>query len=196
MSANRYTTNPLTGRTIRVGGPTFNQLVMEAYDYIDGRLVRRAIAPLPSAKQDSYLNVETGRMVQWGTRTYFSLIQAGYEIIEDYYLIPSRFATVAWIDPSLLHIQDTQVRLERLNFALLRQHLFIRRFGQFIEQRRHQADNQQWVDNQQREAQLRRLTELNIALCRECQMPVNLNELPANGLCEDCGKEIDHSHEV
>jgi hypothetical protein len=95
MSTNSYTTNPLTGRTIRVGGPTFNQIVMEAYDYIDGRLVRRAPAPLPPAERDSYLNVETGRMVQWGTRTYFSLIQAGYELIEDYYLVPPRYATVA-----------------------------------------------------------------------------------------------------
>ncbi|GBB93004.1 hypothetical protein RclHR1_20990008 [Rhizophagus clarus] len=38
MSANRYTINPLTGRTIRVGGLTFNQLVIEAYDYLDSGL--------------------------------------------------------------------------------------------------------------------------------------------------------------
>ena len=118
MSANRYTTNPLTGWTIRVDGPTFNQLVMEAYDYIDGRLVRRATAPPPVAwEQRSYLNIDTGRMVQWGTRTYFSLIQAGYEIIEDYYLVSPRFATVAWRDSSLLDAYNNEYRLENLNQA-------------------------------------------------------------------------------
>lgn len=182
MSTNSYTTNPLTGRTIRIGGPTFNQLVMEAYDYIDGRLVRRATAPPPPAERHSYLNIETGRMIQWGTRSYFMLIRdAGYEIIEDYYLVPPRYATVAWRDRSLLHIQDTQTRLDALIQA--RNNLFNRTFG-FVEQRQGEADN--W----QQEAQLRRLTELNIALCRECQMPVSLNELPESGLCEDCGKEI------
>src|SRR5215469_16354942 len=111
MSANRYTTNPLTGRTIRVGGPTFNQLVMEAYDYIDGRLVRRATAPPLPVERPSYLNIETGRMVQWSTRTYASLIQAGYDIIEDYYLVPPRFVTVAWRNPSLLRVSGAQARL-------------------------------------------------------------------------------------
>ena len=187
MSTNSYTTNPLTGRTIRVGGPTFNQLVMGAYDYIDGRLVRRATAPSPPAEPRNYLNVETGRMVQWGTRTYFMLIRdAGYEIIEDYYLVPPRFAFVAWRSPSLLRAYNTEQRIEALDEALDRLHheIELEATHQFVEPRQSRADNQQ------REAQLRRLTELNIALCRECQMPVNLNELPENGLCEDCSKEI------
>ncbi|CAB4419733.1 unnamed protein product [Rhizophagus irregularis] len=34
---NNYTRNPLTGRVIRIGRNTFNQLVMDAYDFIGGR---------------------------------------------------------------------------------------------------------------------------------------------------------------
>ena len=129
MSTISYTTNPLTGRTIRVGGPTFNQLVMEAYDYLDGRLVRRANAP-PPRERESYLNIETGRIVQYGTRTYFSLIHnAGYEIIEDYYLVPPRLATIAEHYPNFLRIQDTQVRMERLNHELNMAEIFQRRIG-------------------------------------------------------------------
>lgn len=83
----RYTTNPLTGRPIRINGPTYNRLIIEAYDHIDGRLIRRAGAPSPPQDPPQYLNVSTGRMVQYGTRTYFGLIDAGYELIEDYYLV-------------------------------------------------------------------------------------------------------------
>ena len=118
MSANRYTTNPLTGRTIRVGGSVFNRLVLEGYDYLDSGLVRRATAPpLPSVRE-SYLNVDTGRMVQFGTRTYYYLIQrAMYEIIEDYYLVPPRYAEIVQSNPSLLYLQDTQIRREYLETA-------------------------------------------------------------------------------
>ena len=31
--------NPKTGRTIRVGGNTYNRLVIMAYDFINGELV-------------------------------------------------------------------------------------------------------------------------------------------------------------
>ena len=169
-------------------------------DLIDDGLVRRATAPPPLAEIHSYFNTETGRMVQWGSRTYYYLIrEAGYEIIEDYYLVPPRFVTVAQKDPSLLYWQDNQYRLELLEQALER-HRYkieleavcqfrvhnleweIEATRQFFEQRQREADNLQ-------EAQLRRLTELNIALCKECQMPVSLNELPESGLCEDCSKE-------
>ena len=194
MSANRYTTNPLTGRTIRVGSSTFNQLVLEAYDYLDSGLVRRATAPPPPSVRGSYLNVSTGRMVQFGTRTYYNLIRMGdYEIIEDYYLVPPRYAEIAQSNPSLLYLQDTQVRLDYLETArnITVHHAEWERLNpsyrqvveesrQFTRQRRREA---------QREEQSRRLAELNIALCRECQMPVNLNELPESGLCEDCSKE-------
>jgi hypothetical protein len=39
--SNTYTINPLTGRLVRIGGNTFNQLVIESHDFIDGRLVLR-----------------------------------------------------------------------------------------------------------------------------------------------------------
>src|SRR5579884_1553498 len=118
MSANRYTTNPLIGRTIHVGGSTFNQLVLEGYDYLDSGLVRRATAPPLTDSRESYLNIDTGRMVQFGTRTYYYLIQRTmYEIIEDYYLVPPRYAEIAQSNPSLLYLQDTQVRLDYLETA-------------------------------------------------------------------------------
>ena len=33
--------NPLTGRAIQIGGATYNQLIISAYDHINGELVRR-----------------------------------------------------------------------------------------------------------------------------------------------------------
>ncbi|GET00655.1 hypothetical protein RCL_jg1102.t1 [Rhizophagus clarus] len=195
MSANRYTINPLTGRTIRVGGPTFNQLVIEAYDYLNSGLVRRATAPPLTEVRQSYLNIETGRMVQYGTRTYFHLIQhVGYEIIEDYYLVPPRYVEIAQSNPSLLYWQDTPRRLELLETAITNRINFYAEWNQRNpDYRQRVEETRQFVERRQREtqqeAQLRRLAELNIALCKECQMPVNLNKLPENGLCEDCSKE-------
>jgi hypothetical protein len=216
MSTNhRYTTNPLTGRTIRVGGQTFNQLVMESFDYLDGRLVRRANAP-PLREREIYLNIDTGREVQFGTRTYFHLIQnAGYEIIEDYYLVPPRLAVVADYNRDILHIQNTQERLERLNHEQNMFEIYQRRIGRpdlslidILE--RFDADTEIWRqvfdrlvenliptaeqerarENRQQEAQLARLTDLNLALCKRCLLPVKLDELPENGLCEDCNQEV------
>ncbi|GES84675.1 hypothetical protein RCL_jg25470.t1 [Rhizophagus clarus] len=92
MSVNRYITNLLTGRTIRIG----------------------------KAKQ-SYLNIETRHIVQFKARTYFHLVQkAGYELIKDYYLVPSRYVKIAQHTLSLLYLQDTQAKLENLNTVLNR----------------------------------------------------------------------------
>jgi hypothetical protein len=231
MSTNhRYTTNPLTGRTIRVGGQTFNQLVMESFDYLDGRLVRRANAP-PLREREIYLNIDTGREVQFGTRTYFDLIRnAGYEIIEDYYLVPPRLAEVAQYNPDILHIQNTQTRLERLYEELERNPDYYnvldlpvfqgtledgiptfhgsreelarafniqleeldRRWTNFLRERGvdRRFANIQRGPNDIQQSQLARLTELNLALCDNCRMPVKLDELPENGLCEDCNQEV------
>jgi hypothetical protein len=200
MNTNRYTTNPITGRRIRVGGITFNQLVMDAYDYIDNGLVRRATAPPLPAERESYLNTETGRMVQWGTRTYYFLIQhEGYEIVEDYYLVHPRYAEVAQRNLSILHIQNTQVRIEHLERARIQERaqererdeavlLELDRFLNAVEQDSEQRQRER--DARQQEAQLARLADLNLALCQECQFPIKLDELPENGLCEDCNKEI------
>ncbi|GBB99187.1 hypothetical protein RclHR1_03440020 [Rhizophagus clarus] len=193
LSLDTYTINPLTGRTIRIGSSTFNQLVIEAYDYLDSRLVRRATAPQLTEAKQSYLNIETGRMVQYRTRTYFYLIQRAYEIIEDYYLVPPRFVEITQSYPFLLYLQDTQRRLEFLDVALRRVNFYAERDRLNSNYRRIVKESRQFVERRQREtqqeAQLKKLTELNIVLCKECQMPVNLNKLPESGLCEDCSKE-------
>ena len=90
---NTYINNSLTGRQIRVVGNVFNRLIVESHDFIDGRLVlRQDMSPPQDPPQ--YLNVNTGRMVRHGTRTYFGLIEDDYEIIDDYYLIHSEDAVV------------------------------------------------------------------------------------------------------
>lgn len=157
---NNYTRNPLTGRVIRIGGNTFNQLVMDAYDFIGGRLVRRQNAP-PPLEVPRYFNIDTGRMVRYGTRTYFSLINAGYEFVEDYYLVPSRLVEVAISSPHILreNPQNAGNRLEQMA---------VERRGYILEEF-HRA----------------RLEQINLELCRECLMPENPNEL-AEGLCREC----------
>jgi hypothetical protein len=89
-----YTTNPLTGRQIQVNGTTFNRLFVEGYDYIDGRLVRRQNAP-PIQRRYEYINIETGRIVREGSRTFRYLMRLGYHTLWDsinednYYIISS-----------------------------------------------------------------------------------------------------------
>lgn len=88
----QYTVNPLTARPIRIGGPTFNQLIIEAYDFLDGRLVRRVTAGSPPSVPRQYYNVRTGRMVQEGSRTFQLLTNfGGYNVEENYYLIPPSY---------------------------------------------------------------------------------------------------------
>ncbi|GBC15482.1 hypothetical protein RIR_jg39840.t1 [Rhizophagus irregularis DAOM 181602=DAOM 197198] len=62
---------------------------MESHDYIDGRLVRRQTVPPPPQEQPVYLNTDTGRYIQHGTRTYHRLVESDYEVVEDYYLVHS-----------------------------------------------------------------------------------------------------------
>ena len=81
-----FVTNPLTGRIIQVGGTTFNWLIFDAYDYINGVLVRREGAP-PIPPRDYYYNILTGRRILAGSRRYYKLIRADWDIEEDYYLI-------------------------------------------------------------------------------------------------------------
>src|SRR5271165_2326580 len=79
--------NPLTGRTIRIGGSVYNQLLFDAYDHINGELVQRETAPRLSPRQ-YYLNTETNRLIYARSRRCFELMRAGWDIEEDYYLIP------------------------------------------------------------------------------------------------------------
>ena len=95
--------------------------------------------------------------------------------------------------PSLLYLHGTQRRLEHIDVALRRVNFYAERNWLNPDYRQRVEETRQFVERRQREtqqeAQLRRLAELNIALCKECQMPVNLNTLPESGLCEDCSKE-------
>ena len=124
------TINPETGRIIRIGGATFNQLIFDAYDFINGELVRRATAP-PARIPERYFNVETGRIVRYGTRRYFEYINAGWEIEDDYYLIPpdwnveyrapARQPAVSTVDQLLDRHRD---RLAELNISLCKECLY------------------------------------------------------------------------
>ena len=58
--ARTFITNPLTGRIIQLGEITFNRLTFDAYDYINGELVRKESA-LPIPSRDYYYNILTGK---------------------------------------------------------------------------------------------------------------------------------------
>src|SRR3989337_1282533 len=87
MTRRNTVINPLSGRAIQISGNTYNQLVITAYDHINGELVRRESAP-PLPFRRYYLNIETGRSILVGSRRYNEYINAGWKILEDYYLIP------------------------------------------------------------------------------------------------------------
>jgi hypothetical protein len=96
----RVVNNPLTGRPIKIGGIVFNQLVFDAYDFINGELVRRGSAP-PIPPRQYYYNTVTSRRILAGSRRYHELINANWEIEEDYYLIPPSHQEV------IQHIPET-----------------------------------------------------------------------------------------
>jgi hypothetical protein len=85
-NTNQYVTNPLTGRIIRMGGPTFCRLLYHDCDFINGELIQRNNTP--PIQEARYLNTETNRLITFGSRRYHQLIHAGWEIENDYYLTP------------------------------------------------------------------------------------------------------------
>jgi len=87
MTENRYITNPETGREIRVGGVTFCQLLFSSYDFINEEFVRRETAP-PQVPRRHFFNTQTNRLIRAGSRRYHEYIRAGWEIEDDYYLVP------------------------------------------------------------------------------------------------------------
>jgi hypothetical protein len=147
MNDNRYTINPLTGRSIRIGSPTYCRLVIEAYDFINGHLIRRNTAP-PLPTRPSYLNTETNRLITFGTRRYYQLLRAGWEIEEDYYLVPP----------------ERSVEYQ----AILAQ----------IENEATPLTYEQLIDRHKD-----RLAELNITLCKDCLIPIKIED---GGHCEQC----------
>jgi len=134
MPQTYYTINPLTGRRIKVGGDVFNQLTFTAYDFINEELIRRASAP-PIPPRQYFLNTETGCTILACSRRYRELISAGWDIEDDYYLIPPyRFAkTMARINqeaermrPPMLPTYENIMaehgeRLANLNISLCRE---------------------------------------------------------------------------
>src|ERR1041385_3854943 len=106
-------TNPLTGRTIQIGGFVYNQLLFEAYDHINGELVRRETAPRLAPRQ-YYLNTETNRLIYARSRRYFELMRAGWDIKEDYYLIPpwrSASSMDASVEGSSAEVASSRIRI-------------------------------------------------------------------------------------
>jgi hypothetical protein len=149
--------NPLTGRTIQIGGSVYNQLLFDAYDHINSELVRRETAPPPSPRQ-YYLNTETNQLIYACGRRYFELMRNGWEIEEDYYLIPP------W------RSVETQAILARA------ERKFTRRL----------SNNTPLSYEQIMETHRDRLVELNITLCKNCLIPIKLEERPEHEYCNDC----------
>ena len=144
--ARTFVTNPLTGRIIQVEGTVFNWLIFDAYDYINGVLVRREGAP-PIPPRDYYYNILTGRRILAGSRRYYELIRANWDIEEDYYLIPP------WM--------EDDVAQEIINGDRRRN----------LPQRERPVT---YEDIMNRHGNT--LANLNISLCRECFYPLKLED--------------------
>ena len=159
---NNYIINPDTGQLIRIGGVTFQQLVFTYYDFINGELIRRASAP-PPATRYYYYNVETGRLIRAGSRRYQELINNGWNIEEYYYLMPP------WVVTSNNN-DDIQQTLDTVQEA-----------GNFIYQRNQQQRPLTYENIMVRYKD--KLDNINISLCRECFIPIEIEE---DKYCTDC----------
>ena len=161
MSETMYAINPETGRRIRVGGVTFNHLIFTSHDFINGELVRRATAPLPTPRQ-YFLNTQTNRLIQAGSRRYQEMIRGGWDIIEDYYLIPPGDL----VAETIAMVQD---------------------LGNEIARRRRNVDaNRPPTYEEIMDRHRDRLTDLNISLCRECFIPIKKENNTTTEYCEGC----------
>ena len=143
MSETMHVVNPETGRRIQVGGVTFNHLIFTSYDFINEELVRRATAPPPTPRQ-YFLNTQTNRLIQASSRRYHKMIRTGWDIIEDYYLIPPGEP----VAETIAMVQD---------------------LGNEIARRRRIVDaNRPPTYEEIMDRHRVRLTDLNVSLCREC----------------------------
>ena len=155
--AQTFVTNPLTGRIIQVGGTTFNRLIFDAYDYINGELVRRESAP-PIPPREYYYNILTGRRILACGRRYYELIHANWDIEEDYYLIPP------WMEDNVAQEFITGNRRRNLPQVERRP----------VTYERIMAVHRDTLAN------------LNISLCRECFMPIKKEDNANIEYCENC----------
>ena len=189
-----FVTNPETGRAIRINGPTYNRLIVEAYDLLDGRLVRRATAGSPPAPPPQYLNIMSGRLVRVGSRTFQYLMgEEEYEIVGDYLVPPDA------VDAAQLEIQEPR---PFMNYHFLRENdqplnpLSAPQEQERIQRAQDVMDTIFTANNagdeimreRQREREhlmMNRLAELIIALCSECQMPIKAGDEK----CEECAAE-------
>ena len=154
--------NPLTGRDILVGGATYNWLIIDAYDHINGELIRRQSAP-PIAPSQYYYNIHTNRLIRRGSRWYYEYIRAGWDIEEDYYLIPP------WLSG-----READTIINNIN------------------RRQNVASQSQANDYQSRPISYEqimaeygdRLADLNISLCRKCFIPIASEE--GGDHCNEC----------
>lgn len=151
--ARSYVTNPLTGRLIQIGGTVFNQLVFEAYDFINGELVRRdSASPIPN--REYYYNILTRRRILANSRRYHELINDGWDIHDDYYLY------------SLGMIGEVlgETRYGPREYSLPPPTTF----EQIMNRHRNTLNN------------------LNITLCKECFLPIKIEE---GEYCNECQPE-------
>ncbi|GET61943.1 hypothetical protein RIR_jg11945.t1 [Rhizophagus irregularis DAOM 181602=DAOM 197198] len=170
-----YIANPITGRPIIIGGDTFNRIVMESHDYIDGRLVYRQTAPPPEEQP--------------------VLIESDYEVVEDYYLV--HYEEEELIEEIINETRYNEKNLDgqRLTFNDIQE---IRAAIQADQDEYDDFILQQDMTNgipssgpsgrpRTLEDHILRLAELNIELCRECLMPVSSSDL-TDKLCKDCSE--------
>src|ERR1044072_2396969 len=154
--ARTFVTNPLTLRIIQVEGTTFNRLIFDAYDYINGELIRRESAP-PIPPRDYYYNTLTSRRILAGSRRYYELIRANWDIEEDYYLIPP------WMEDDV--VQEFINGNRRRN----------------LPQRERPVTYEDIMNRHENT-----LAELNITLCKNCLIPIKKENDTNTEYCEDC----------
>ncbi|CAB4405714.1 unnamed protein product [Rhizophagus irregularis] len=164
---NTYITNPITGCAIIIGGDTFNRIVMESHDYIDGRLVRRQTAPPPQEQpvvEDHYLvHSEEEELIE----AIINETRYNEENLDDQRLT---FNEIQELRASIQADQD-----EYDDFVLQQDTTNGTPFSGPSGRPRTLEDHAP------------RLAELNIELCKECLMPVNPSDL-TDKLCKDCSE--------
>ncbi|CAB4402174.1 unnamed protein product [Rhizophagus irregularis] len=162
---NTYITNPITGCAIIIGGDTFNRIVMESHDYIDGRLVRRQTAPPPQEQP----------------------------VVEDHYLVHSEEKELIEAIINETRYNEENLDGRRLTFNDIQElRASIQadqdEYDDFVLQQdttSNGAPSGPSGPPRTLADHAPRLAELNIELCKECLMPVNPSDL-TDELCKDC----------
>nr|CAG8699084.1 9113_t:CDS:1 [Entrophospora candida] len=137
----RTTINPKTGRSITIGGALFCRLTYEAYDFINGSLIRRDTAP-PLETRRFVHNVATDRSILVGGRQYNSYIRAGWQLDENESIL---------YPPEDTHTNyNTHDPQRNMNFPTTYEEIMA--------------------------VHREKLLDLNLTLCRECFIAINIEE--------------------